>query len=139
VIGVETCASHESTRHALLSRTPVDGMGASQNSPYYPIETLKLSHPPCTVKVYSIKTIGSMKEHGWPVTGRAVSGKDCGPAAMECRPACLSAVSEATNAVPRGVIGATNVGQPGPWSAGRAFWECRPLQLAEKWSCLLAS
>src|SRR5215472_14373058 len=48
---------------------------------------------------------------------------------MECRPACLSAVSEAPNSVPRGVLGAANVGRPGPWSAGLAFWECRPLQL----------
>ena len=52
VIEVETCASHESARHALLSRTPLDlCMGASQNSPNHPIETPKLSHLPCAVRV----------------------------------------------------------------------------------------
>jgi hypothetical protein len=62
VIGIETCASHESTRHALLSRTPLDlCMGASQNSPNHPIETPKLSHPPCTVRVDSIYTAEGMK------------------------------------------------------------------------------
>jgi hypothetical protein len=54
VIGIETCASHESTRHALLSRTPLDlCMGASQNSPNHPLETPKLSLPPCVMRVTS--------------------------------------------------------------------------------------
>ena len=33
------------------------------------------------------------------------------------------------NAIPRGVIGTTNVGRPDPQSAGLACWECRPLHL----------
>ena len=58
-----------------------------------------------------------------------MSGRDGGPAAMECRPAPLSAVSGAPNPVPRGVIGAANVGWPGPSSASLALFECRPLHL----------
>jgi hypothetical protein len=47
VIGIETGASHERTRHALRSRTPVDlGLGASHNSPKHPLETPTRSHPP---------------------------------------------------------------------------------------------
>ena len=58
-----------------------------------------------------------------------MSGRDGGPAAMECRPAPLSAVSGAPNPVPRGVIGAANVGWPGPSSASLALFECRPLHI----------
>jgi hypothetical protein len=42
----------------------------------------------------------------------------------------MSAVSEATNPVPWGVIVAANVGQEGPSSAGLALFECRPLHLS---------
>ncbi len=65
MIGIETCASHESTRHALLSRTPLDlCMGASQNSPNHPIETPKLSHPPCTVRVFFDPKTSGRQGHG---------------------------------------------------------------------------
>jgi hypothetical protein len=92
-----------------------------QKSRNNPIETNKPSQSSCPIRVYSIKTIGSMQSYGWPVKGRAVSGRDCGPAAMECRPAPLSAVSGAPNPVPRGVVGAANVGWQGPLSAGLAL------------------
>jgi hypothetical protein len=57
---------------------------------------------------------------------------ECGPAAVECRPAHMSAISEATNPVPWGVTVAANVGQKGPSSAGLALFECRPLHIASR-------
>jgi len=44
----------------------------------------------------------------------------------------MSAVSEATNPVPWGVIVAANVGQKGPSSAGLARFEGRPLHIASR-------
>jgi hypothetical protein len=42
----------------LLSRMPVDlGMGASHHAPNHPLETPKLSHPPCVVRVDLTRTV----------------------------------------------------------------------------------
>jgi hypothetical protein len=130
VIGVETCASHERPRHALLSRTPVDlCMGASQNSPNHAIETPKLSHPPCIMRVDFTKTggrqgLGVMAYRYEPVQLHIMwSWRDGLPSdAADCGLSC-------TESCPRRGDSCSECGPQFPLIAGPTPLDCRLLQL----------
>src|SRR6516164_5151858 len=60
-----TLSVTESARHGLLSHMTVDlGLGAAHRSPNHPIETQKLSHPPCVMRVDLPETVGQQASAG---------------------------------------------------------------------------
>src|SRR5712691_7282465 len=95
----------------LLSREPLDLWTiAYHNAPNNPIETRKLSHPPCSCRVHLTET-GERQGLAWPGCREALfSGSSCGPGAMHCRPARMIAGSEAAHVGRRGWREALNVG-----------------------------
>ena len=89
---------------------PVDlSIGASHNAQNHPIETPKLSHPSCVVRVDLAETGESRSRTRWSSAKSLVSCRECGPGAADCSLVPLIAVSDAENVVLRAGIDANNV------------------------------